>query len=419
MESSADLEQVNDQPKKCSEHTKRAWLTVAGSFLVYFVSFGYMNSFGYFQDYYTQNDLADYSPSLVSFIGSLQLGLMYLVGPIAGVLYDAYSATWLYLIAAFGGIVSCVGVSFAKPEQIWQHMLSQGVLFGVTVPFGTNVALPIASQHFKQSRALAIGVVASGSSLGGVCLPIMYSYVVPRIGFSWSLRLTSLIILAFYGAAIIISTPNVPRKSLRSARNILDFGGFRDVRYCTLALANVVGNFGLYVPFFYLEPYIAVHHPGAAVGSFLLPMINGSSFFGRIIGGFVADHVGGLNLLYPLTMLSGVLCLTIWLLATGVGIIVSFACLYGFCSGILISVMSSVVIRISPENKIGARLGAFSTWSAIGVFTGTPIGGAIVRNGTVMEYQHIIIYTGTCMTAAGALLLVARLLCDRNLRTKW
>ncbi|KAK7417242.1 hypothetical protein QQX98_004676 [Neonectria punicea] len=417
MENSADLEQAHDQPKKCSEHTRQAWLTVSGSFLVYFVSFGYMNSFGYFQDYYTKNDLADFSPSLVSFIGSLQLGLMYLVGPAAGVLCDAYGATWLYLVAAIGGIVSCVRVSFATPEHIWQHMLSQGVLFGITVPFGTNVALPIANQHFKQSRALALGVVASGSSLDGVCLPIMYSYLVPQIGFSWSLRLTALIILVFYGAVILISTPKLPRKPLQSARNILDFGGFRDVRYCTLALANVVGNFGFYVPFFYLEPYLTIHHLGEAVSPYLLPMINGSSFFGRIIGGFAADHVGGLNLLYPLTILSGIICLTVWLAATGVGMVVSFACLYGFCSGIFVSVMSSVIVGISPENKIGARLGAFSTWSAIGVFTGTPIGGAIVKNGTPL--RHMIVYTGTCMTVAGALLLVARLLCDRSLRTKW
>jgi hypothetical protein len=34
-----------------SEHTARAWLAIAGSYLVYFVSFGYMNSFGYFQDF--------------------------------------------------------------------------------------------------------------------------------------------------------------------------------------------------------------------------------------------------------------------------------------------------------------------------------------------------------------------------------
>lgn len=68
----------------------QAWLTITGSFLVYFASFGYMNSFGFFQDYYQQHYLSEYAPSLIALIGTLQLGLMYLVGPVAGVLFDAY-----------------------------------------------------------------------------------------------------------------------------------------------------------------------------------------------------------------------------------------------------------------------------------------------------------------------------------------
>lgn len=81
--------------------------------------------------------------------------------------------------------------------------------------------------------------------------------------------------------------------------------------------------------------------------------------------------------------------------------------------------MSPVIAHISPDEKIGARLGAFTIWSAIGVFTGTPIGGAFIKRETVAEYRHLIIYTGTCLAGAGALLFVARLLCSRNLRAKW
>lgn len=125
MQGRADLEQADRIPVKHGEHTSSAWFTIAGSFLVYFVSFGYINSFGFFQEYYSRNALADYSPSVISLIGSLQLGLMYLVGPVAGVLFDAYGIKWLYLIGALGAVVSCIGVSFAQPGHIWQYFLSQ------------------------------------------------------------------------------------------------------------------------------------------------------------------------------------------------------------------------------------------------------------------------------------------------------
>lgn len=68
----------------------QAWLTIVGSALVYFASFGFMNSFGYFQDFYQEGYLSKYSPSTISFIGTLQISLMYIVGPVAGSLFDSY-----------------------------------------------------------------------------------------------------------------------------------------------------------------------------------------------------------------------------------------------------------------------------------------------------------------------------------------
>ncbi|KAH7350140.1 major facilitator superfamily domain-containing protein [Plectosphaerella cucumerina] len=344
---------------------------------------------------------------------------MYLVGPVAGALSDAYGPTRLYATAALGTVAASVGVSFAQPGQIWQFFLSQGALFGITVAFGTYVAMPLVSQHFKRRRGLALGLLAGGSSAGGVCLPIMLSKLTPDIGLPWALRVVALITVFCYGVAILISKPKLPPQPLRSARELLDFNGFKDARYSVLALASIVGNFGLYVPYYYIEPYIALHHPESSMGSYLLPLINASSFFGRVIGGFVADHVGALNLLYPLTTIAGLLCLTLWLFANSIGLIVAFTCLYGFCSGVFISVMPSIVAAISPPEKIGARLGAFGVWGAIGVFTGTPIGGAFIRHETAEEYVHLIAYTGSCMAGAGVLLFVARVMCDRNLRSKW
>ena len=81
--------------------------------------------------------------------------------------------------------------------------------------------------------------------------------------------------------------------------------------------------------------------------------------------------------------------------------------------------MSPVVAHISPDDKIGARLGTFTLWSAIGVFTGTPIGGAFIKHEVLEEYKHLICYTGASLVAAGVLLFVARLLCSKNLRERW
>lgn len=81
------------EPKEsCDERIEggiHAWLTVAGSALVYFASFGFINSFGFFQDYYHLSFLKHYAPSTVAFIGTIQITLLYLIGLVAGALFDA------------------------------------------------------------------------------------------------------------------------------------------------------------------------------------------------------------------------------------------------------------------------------------------------------------------------------------------
>ncbi|KAL7928086.1 MFS general substrate transporter [Trichoderma chlorosporum] len=405
--------------EESSEGGKQAWLAVAGSFLVYFASFGVVNSFGYFQNFYQEEYLKDSSPSTISFIGTLQITLMYLSGAPAGALFDLFGTKWLYLFAAVGGSVSMLATSFTKPNAVWQLFLAQSIPFGLTVAFGVQPALTVVGQHFKKRRALAMGIVASGSSLGGVCLPVMFSKLVPKIGFPWSMRAGMLILIVCYAAAIVISPPGSPKKKVRSIKDLLDYRGFLDIRYACLAAGAVASNLGTYVPFYYLEPFCATIEPNSKIQSYLLPLINASSLLGRIIGGHLADRVGRLNFLYPMVLFCGFICLAMWYTATSPGVLVGFACLYGFGSGGLISVMPAATAQIIPAEKLGARLGAFGTFTAFAFLAGTPIAGALIKSETRSGYQPVIIFAGSCLLGGGVIIFIARLLHDRNLRSKW
>ena len=59
-------------PKSFPEGGGKAWLTVAGAAACLFVSFGWVNCVGVFQDYYQTHQLKQYSPSDISWIPSLQ-----------------------------------------------------------------------------------------------------------------------------------------------------------------------------------------------------------------------------------------------------------------------------------------------------------------------------------------------------------
>ena len=59
-------------PKSFPDGGKKAWLTVLGSSACMFVSFGWVNCVGVFQEYYQANQLKAYSASDIAWIPALQ-----------------------------------------------------------------------------------------------------------------------------------------------------------------------------------------------------------------------------------------------------------------------------------------------------------------------------------------------------------
>jgi hypothetical protein len=87
--------EVEDNSSVSTASTKKrggtkAWLTVLGSCLVYFSTFGIINSFGFFQELYQNDYLSATSPTTIAFIGTLQITLMNLLAALAGSLFDNY-----------------------------------------------------------------------------------------------------------------------------------------------------------------------------------------------------------------------------------------------------------------------------------------------------------------------------------------
>lgn len=59
-------------PKSFPDGGAQAWLTIAGSSACLFVSFGWINCVGIFQEYYETHQLKAYTPSEIAWIPALQ-----------------------------------------------------------------------------------------------------------------------------------------------------------------------------------------------------------------------------------------------------------------------------------------------------------------------------------------------------------
>jgi MCP family monocarboxylic acid transporter-like MFS transporter 10 len=72
--------------------------------------------------------------------------------------------------------------------------------------------------------------------------------------------------------------------------------------------------------------------------------------------------------------------------------LVTFVCVYGFASSSVTSLPPSVIGQFTPDDNLGARIGAF--YSAIASLVGTPIGGALITDkGSKDGYRWLMLFS--------------------------
>jgi MCP family monocarboxylic acid transporter-like MFS transporter 10 len=114
-------------------------------------------------------------------------------------------------------------------------------------------------------------------------------------------------------------------------------------------------------------------------------------------------------------MISGILCLALWLPSNGDTPIIVFCILYGLFSGQFVSLLPTYLARITPQPIYGARLGAVYMVVAVANLVGTPTGGGLVLDGSEEGFRHLISFTGAIVTLGGLCMGCAWLLEARKI----
>ncbi|KAL5378822.1 hypothetical protein DPSP01_008862 [Paraphaeosphaeria sporulosa] len=379
-----------------------AWLQVVGAFFLFFNSWGIINTFGSYQAYYETNLLTSANPSAISWIGSIQAFLLLVVGMICGPLYDRGYFRGLLLGGSFLLVFGQMMLSLCT--QYYQVLLAQAICIGLGCGCLFIPSVAILSTYFTTKIATAVGLAASGSSLGGVVYPIVFHKLLPQIGFAWTTRVIGFIILA---------TMLIPNAVMRvrvlpaTSRSLIDVSAFRIPAYSLMVVGFFIGFMGLYMPFFYAQVYaLTARITDANLGFYLLAIMNSTSVFGRIIPNYLADQLGPFNVVIPCTAISALLCFCFIATHNAPGIIALMA-FYGFFSGTFVSLPPTIIVHLSlkERGKIGTRMGQSFGVIAVGLLIGTPIGGAILdRSG----FWAVWVYGGVMLGASVGLLWAAR-----------
>jgi MFS family permease len=133
---------------------------------------GIINTFGSYQAYYETDLLPDSSPSSISWIGSIQAFLLLVVGAMTGPLYDAGYFRSLLFVGTFLLVFGQMMVSLCT--EYYQVLLAQAFCMGIGCACLFIPSVAILSTYFTTKIALAVGLAASGSSLGEPPSPISF-----------------------------------------------------------------------------------------------------------------------------------------------------------------------------------------------------------------------------------------------------
>ncbi|KAK0938949.1 hypothetical protein LTR29_009439 [Friedmanniomyces endolithicus] len=349
-----------------------AWLQVLGGYFLFFNTWGLINAFGVFQTYYSAVLLTDKSNSTIAWIGTLT-SFMLCASPITwGPVFDMGSPRLLVVFGSFSVVFGMMMTSLC--DKYWQLMLAQGIVVGIGGGCLFITATSILPSYFSTKRALAMGIAASGSSLGGIVYPLIFSHLQPKVGYGWAVRVIafiSLVTLAIPCAVI------KPRAKPPGRRKIFDTAILKEVPYEIFNLATFFGFVGQYIPYFFIEQYAGDH--GLDMAFYMLTFLNVGSIPGRILPSLLADKY--FHPLHVLATCTG--CATLlafcWIAVqhSTPGLIV-WCLLYGFCSGAFVSLQGAAVASMATDMRtIGTRFGINMFAGALGILIGAPVGGAI------------------------------------------
>ncbi|KAJ4469976.1 major facilitator superfamily domain-containing protein [Lentinula edodes] len=394
----------------------QAWLTVIGGWMVVFCTFGAIQSFGVYQDYYSRVSLSEKSPSDISWIGSVQIFFLFAGGIISGKLFDDGYFKQLLFVGSLIYLISSFLLSLAEPHHYYQNFLAQGVGIGLGMGIVFLPTLSVTAHYFKKKRGLVMGIILSGSSVGAVVYPIMINHLFNGpTGFAWGVRAVSFLDLGFLITAnLIMKTRLAPRRTDPHAGPINLRGILTDIPFWVALFGTVV----CHPLFFYIQTFAVKHDLATFLQTYALSILNAAGFFGRTLPMFISDMYGPFNVIIPVTFISGCMVFA-FLGATSVGGMLAFAIIYGFFSGGFVSVSAPVAASFSYNvGEVGTRIGLMTFVCSFGLLTGNPISGAIL-DPPRYNWVKPVVFSAVTVLAGTLFLLLARQMQVKRKGTEW
>ena len=410
------------------DHTyRRALLVVVSSFTLTLTACGLNFAFGVYQELYESlgGPFANATSAQIDLIGTLGVSLMTIGAPYASAWTKSYSPKTMTLIGATLFALANVLASFG--QKLWHFHLTQGLLLGCGTCLAYIPAVTIAPGWFKERRGLAMGIVLSGTGVGGTLWAPVLRALNAAIGFRNTLRLTgalSFVLIAGSGWVLKWSPEIEVRNRLEALPGrsrlrppLANWQVVRSRMFVAQAASAIFQAAAYYVPVYFISTYAKALGYSSAAGANFIALSNGTSACGKIVLGYIADRAGRLNTLLLCTLLSAVFTLALWLPSTtasskltGKHLFAAYVILYSITAGAYVSLFPTVLVELFGVQHFASVNGLLYMLRGFGTLVGTPSAGALIRGSSSVTARSTIHYTNSSLVV-GSLLASATICC--------
>jgi MFS family permease len=155
----------------------------------------------------------------------------------------------------------------------YQLILSQGICSPIGICCLFSPATNCAISWFLKKRAFAVGIVAAGSGLGGVILPIMVNKLIPEVGFGWAMRIVAFLQLGLLIFANLTVRSRIPPKPFPlNAKKF--FSPLTEKTFVLLIAASFVYYLGLFLPINYIQFQAVQYGMTPSLAIYIIPILN-------------------------------------------------------------------------------------------------------------------------------------------------
>lgn len=167
-----------------------------------------------------------------------------------GKTYDNYGPRPLLIV---GTLLHVFGLMMASiSNTYYQFLLSQGVCSAIGVACVFQPGINTVVTWFHRKRGAAYGILATGSSIGGIIFPIMITRLIKQVGYGWAMRSGAFMILGLLIVANLTVTSRLPPKPTALSREQMA-KPFHERGFLLLLAGLFILNFGIFIPIDYLQ----------------------------------------------------------------------------------------------------------------------------------------------------------------------